>query len=95
MSRQLPPEQRVLAKHKLVMVKDGEPEAQHLCDVMSWDDSKPVEHGVSGQLEITTRRLTPRKLIKDLPKFRLTVKTKAHAAQVLPFLNRLRKDKQV
>lgn len=84
----------VVAKHKLVVSEDGKQQI-HLCDVTSWDDSKGVEHGVSGKLEVTTRRHTPSKLIRHLPKFRLTLLTRKDAARLTPFLDRLRKDRQV
>lgn len=87
-------EPSVVAKHKLVVADDGKRHV-HLCDVTSWDDSKQVEHGISGKLEVTTRRYTPSKLIKHLPRFRLTLSPRADAARLVPFLDRLRKDKQV
>lgn len=86
----------VVAKHMLLVAEDGRRQV-HLCDVTSWDDSKQVEHGISGKLEVNTRRFTPSKLINHLPKFRLTLSASARAdtARLLPFLVRLRKDAQV
>lgn len=88
-------EPSVVAKHKLLVVEDGKRQL-HLCDVTSWDDSKQVEHGISGKLEVTSRRSTPSKSINWLPKFRLTLSARADVALVTTnLLARLRRDKQV
>lgn len=87
-------EPELLAKHKLVMTGGGKKQV-HICDVSTWDDDSPqVQHGISGMLQVTSR-YTPSKAVKDFPRFRLTLSAKADAAQVLPFLNNLRRNKQV
>ena len=84
----------LLAKHKLVMTGGGQKQV-HICDVSTWDDDSPqVQHGISGMLQVTNR-YTPSKAVKHFPRFRLTLSVKADAAQVLPFLNKLRRNKQV
>lgn len=88
-------EPRVVAKHRLLVQEDGQPQV-HVCDVHSWNDSVNVEHGISGKLEVTTRRFTPSKTITDYPRFRLTLSSKADSSGlVAPFLNRLRNTRQV
>ncbi|CAM9168977.1 unnamed protein product [Ectocarpus sp. 12 AP-2014] len=87
-------EPRVVAKHRLLVQEDGKQQV-HICDVHSWNDSDEVEHGVSGKLEVQTRRFTPSKTIKHYPKFRLTLSSKADSAGLIaPFLNRLRSTRQ-
>lgn len=88
-------EPRVVAKHRLLVQEDGQQQV-HVCDVHSWNDSLSVEHGVSGKLEVTTRRFTPSKTINQLPRFRLTLSSKADSSGLLtPFLSRLRSSRQV
>lgn len=88
-------EPRVVAKHRLLVQEDGQQQV-HVCDVHSWNDSLNVEHGVSGKLEVTTRRFTPSKTITLFPRFRLTVPSKADSSGLLtPFLSRLRSSRQV
>lgn len=88
-------EPRVVAKHRLLVQEDGQQQV-HVCDVHSWNDSVNVEHGISGKLEVTTRRFTPSKTITDYPRFRLTLSSKADSSGLLaPFLNRLRSTRQV
>ena len=87
------PQPKLVAKHKLVMVESGQKQV-HICDVCTWDDSGQVEHGISGMLQVT-RRYTPSKAISHFPKFRLTLSARADDAQVLPFLDKLRRNRQV
>ncbi|CAN0296294.1 unnamed protein product [Scytosiphon promiscuus] len=87
-------EPRVVAKHRLLVQEDRQQQI-HVCDVHSWDDSLKVEHGVSGKLEVTTRRFTPSKTINHFPRFRLTLSSKADSSGLLtPFLSRLRNSRQ-
>lgn len=80
----------VVAKHRLLV------EQVYVCDVHSWNDSSDVQHGVSGKLEVTSRRFTPARTITDLPRFRLTLSSKGDASGLLgPFLDRLRSTRQV
>lgn len=93
--RSMNAEPRVVAKHRLLVQEDGKQQV-HICDVHSWNDSDEVEHGVSGKLEVQTRRFTPSKTIKHFPKFRLTLSSKADSSGLIaPFLNRLRSTRQV
>ena len=81
---------RVVAKHRLLV------EQVYVCDVHSWNDSSDVQHGVSGKLEVTSRRYTPQGTIVHLPRFRLTLSSKADASGELGrFLDRLRSSRQV
>lgn len=81
---------RVVAKHRLLV------EQVYVCDVHSWNDSSDVQHGVSGKLEVTSRRFTPTRTIVHLPRFRLTLSSKADASGRLgAFLDRLRGTRQV
>eukprot|EP00752_Nemacystus_decipiens_P017947 g16087.t1 len=80
---------RVVAKHRLLV------DQVYVCDVHSWNDSNDVQHGVSGKLEVTSRRYTPKGTIVDLPRFRLTLSSKADASGELGrFLDRLRSSRQ-
>lgn len=88
----------VKAKHMLLAQDDDQREV-HLCDVMSWtDDSGGVQHGISGKL-VVTRRFTPSKEIKRLPKFRLTLGSpdarRRDTPQLVSFFGKLRKSSQV
>lgn len=81
---------RVVAKHRLLV------DQVYVCDVHSWNDSSDVQHGVSGKLEVTSRRYTPNRTIVHLPRFRLTLSSKADASGELGrFLDRLRSTRQV
>ena len=81
---------RVVAKHRLLV------DQVYVCDVHSWNDSSDVQHGVSGKLEVTSRRYTPKGTIVHLPRFRLTLSSKADASGELGrFLDRLRSSRQV
>eukprot|EP00903_Cladosiphon_okamuranus_P016121 g14877.t1 len=80
---------RVVAKHRLLV------DQVYVCDVHSWNDASDVQHGVSGKLEVTSRRQTPQRTIVHLPRFRLTLSSKADASGELGrFLDGLRSSRQ-